>query len=134
MDVPDRLAADLGIRVDETLVPDHWPDGLWVAAQRRIILRRGLDYVTRRCVLAHEIGHAWHSHIKTGVDWLDDRMEKEADEYAATLLIHPDHYAEIEHTYGHQPEGIAWYLDVLPHLIPIWQQAHPNNDIHQPAM
>ena len=134
MDIPDRLAADLGIRVDETPVPDHWPHAIWIPPQRRIILRKGLDYVTRRCVLAHELGHAWHSHIKTGVDWLDDRMEKEADEYAATLLIQTVDYAEIEHTYGHQPEGIAWHLDVLPHLIPIWQRVHPRNTVNQHAM
>lgn len=85
MDIPDQLAAGMGLRVDDLPVPHDWPNGLWVPDQGRIILRHDMDWVTRRCVLAHELGHAHHRHELTGIPHLDERMERTAD---ALSLIH----------------------------------------------
>ena len=54
-DVPDQLAASMGLRVDEVPLDDGWPHGLWVPERRQIILRYGLDRITRRCVFAHTL-------------------------------------------------------------------------------
>ena len=71
LDIPDQLAAGMGLRVDEVPLDDDWPHGLWVPERRQIILRHGLDRVTRRCVLAHELGHAHHRDVRSGFDSLD---------------------------------------------------------------
>lgn len=69
--VPDQLAAAMGLRVDEVPLDDDWPHGLWVPERRQIILRYGLDRVTRRCVLAHELGHAIRGDALTGARYRD---------------------------------------------------------------
>ena len=139
MDIPDQIAAGLEIRVDDLAVPEDWPNGLWVPEQRRIILRRGMDYVTRRCTLAHEVGHAWHRHEKTGHHHYDRRHEDQADAFAALQLIDNREYAMIESAYGHETSTLAYHLDVIPRYIDLWRDNHrrrvpPRNTVNQHAM
>lgn len=123
-DVPDQLAAGMGLRVDEVPLDDGWPHGLWVPERRQIILRFGLDRVTRRCVLAHELGHAHHRDVRSGFDSIDSRAERRADAFAALLLISPTEYAQAELQHGPSIAGLAHALDVSPHLIRVWRGEH----------
>ncbi|MFD5868323.1 ImmA/IrrE family metallo-endopeptidase [Corynebacterium sp. NPDC060344] len=111
-DVPDLLAAGMGRRVDEVPLDDGWPHGLWVPERQQIILRFGLDRVTRRCVLAHELGHDHHRDVRSGFDSLDGKAERRADAFATLLLISPS------------VAGLAHALDVTPHLIRVWRGEH----------
>lgn len=124
MDIPDQVAAGMGIVVDEVPVPADWPNGLWLPDQRRIILRHDMDWVTRRCVLAHELGHAHLGHRRTGIPRIDRRQEERADAFAALLLIDVRRYAAAEHDYGPHDAGLAYALDVTPHLIRVWRGEH----------
>ena len=124
IDIPDQLAAGMGLRVDEVPLDDDWPHGLWVPERRQIILRHGLDRVTRRCVLAHELGHAHHRDVRSGFDSLDSRAERRADAFAALLLISPAEYALAEKLHGPSIAGLAHALDVTPHLIRVWRGEH----------
>lgn len=124
MDIPDQLAAAMGLRVDELPVPADWPNGLWVPERRQIILRHDMDWVTRRCVLAHELGHAHHRDVRSGYDSVDSRAERRADAFAALLLISPAEYALAEEIHGPSIAGLAHALDVTPHLIRVWRGHH----------
>lgn len=124
MDIPDQLAAGMGIRVDDTPVPTDWPNGLWLPDQQRIILRHDMDWVTRRCTLAHELGHAHHRHALTGIDHMDNRMERQADAFAALMLIGARAYAAAEREIGPTIGALAHALDVTPHLIRVWRGHH----------
>lgn len=124
MDIPDQLAAAMGLRVDELPVPADWPNGLWVQERQQIILRHDMDWVTRRCVLAHELGHAHHRDVRSGFDSIDSRAERRADAFAALLLISPAEYALAEELHGPSVAGLAHALDVTPHLIRVWRGHH----------
>lgn len=54
-------------------------------ATRTIIVRTGLDPVTRTCAIGHEIGHAVN-----GDNCSNSRAERLADEWAARHLIDVD--------------------------------------------
>lgn len=124
MDIPDQIAAGMGIRVDDTPVPTDWPNGLWIPDQHRIILRHDMDWITRRCTLAHEIGHAHHRHELTGIPHLDARMERQADAFAALILIGAREYATAEREHGPHTGALAHALDVTPHYIRVWRGHH----------
>lgn len=86
--VKDRLEAmfeRMGVKLIER--PDLRVDlnSCWHADTRSIVVRWGLDPVTRRCAIAHELGHAEFGH-----DYSSPRAEREADEFAAKLLIDYD--------------------------------------------
>ncbi|QGH68566.1 ImmA/IrrE family metallo-endopeptidase [Pseudactinotalea sp. HY158] len=76
--------------------------------------------IVQRCTLAHEMGHWWHGH-----DWTRDhdqlRDERQADAYAARLLISPAEYALAERLNPH-PGAIAKELEVTRHLVEVWQR------------
>lgn len=76
---------------------------------------------TQRITLAHEMGHWQHGH-----DWTmaHDRMldERQADVYAANLLISPVEYALAESIVGHHPGALAKELGVTRRLIELWQE------------
>ncbi|PRQ10646.1 ImmA/IrrE family metallo-endopeptidase [Corynebacterium sp. 13CS0277] len=95
--------------------------GLWVAERSMIVLRPHLHPVVERCTLAHELGHAACGHVSTPPAWLHARQEREADQYAARLLIPPDAYAAAEFDHGPHPGGIAKELGVTTHLVEVWR-------------
>lgn len=74
-----------------------------------------------RVTLAHEMGHWRHSH-----DWTRDhsreRDEREADQYAARLLISPLEYAAAEALVGEHPGALARELGVTRRLVELRQE------------
>lgn len=88
-----------------------------------IVLNPRKSALTQRVTLAHELGHAWHGH-----DWTRDhdreRDERQADLYAARLLIRPSDYAFAEQIVGCHPGALAKELGVTRRLIEIWQDTN----------
>lgn len=92
-----------------------------------ILLNHRKSMLTQRVTLAHECGHAWHGH-----DWTRtherERDEREADTYAALLLISAEEYARAERIAGEHAGAIAKELNVTRHLVEMWRldyQARP---------
>lgn len=74
----------------------------------------------QRIALAHECGHHAHGH-----DWRrrhdQDRDERQADTYAARLLVSPDDYLDAERAVGSHPGSLARELGVTERLILLWR-------------
>lgn len=85
--------------------------GRYVPAQRRIYFDLSLTHAHRRSVIAHELGHHHYGH-----DCNSAHFERQADTYAATLLVPPDWYAELE-AINTDAEWIAEEMDVAPYVI-----------------
>lgn len=79
------------------------------------------DFV-QRATLAHEMGHWYHSH-----DWTREHDnvadERQADMFAARLLISPTEYATAERE-SSDPRSIALALDVPLRFVVYWQEMH----------
>jgi len=84
-------AAHLGVTVHVAHLPAPYR-GFYDHRGRRVVYDFSLAPVERACVIAHELGHAFHGHV--GRD--DPRAEAAADAYAAALLIDPSRYAHLE--------------------------------------
>ncbi|MFW7414713.1 ImmA/IrrE family metallo-endopeptidase [Demequina sp. SO4-18] len=72
----------------------------------------------QRVTLAHEIGH-WHHDHDWSVSHDKARDEREANAYAARLLIRRDDYRMAEAMAGPSVAGIAEILNVTPELVRI---------------
>ena len=76
------------------------------------------DWV-QRATLAHEMGHWFYSH-----DWTrahnNEADERQADMFAARVLISPTEYALAEAICEH-PSAIARELAISTDLVTIWQ-------------
>lgn len=86
--------AELGLKLHAT----HLPDGIlgyYSRTEHRIYFDLGLTPSERESVIAHELGHAFHNH---GCD--SPKHERQADTYAAELLIDPVEYASLERMGG----------------------------------
>ena len=114
---PDILAGVLGVRVTSHTGGEkgrYYGGGL-------ISLRDDLGYVNWRCTLAHELGHYVLGHSPTASGWWSARQEKQADQWAANLLITPDDYAAAENTHGPHAGAIASELEVTCHMVNVWR-------------
>lgn len=91
-----------------------------LTSQGLILLNPRKSMLTQRITLAHECGHWWHGH-----DWTREhdveRDERQADTYAARLLINPVEYAMAEKIVGHHPGALAKELGVTARLIELWR-------------
>ena len=96
------------------------PKAAWVPHKRTITLRVGMDDVQTLCSLAHELGHAHYDDPPGHYG----AHELRADRFAAKLLINPDDYRIIEHTYGPHPSLIAHELGVTVKVLKTWQTLH----------
>lgn len=76
----------------------------------------GLTHAEQRSVIAHELGHAHYEH-----DCSSDRNEREADAWAANLLVDPESYANLERE-GHDHHAIADHLGVTLDVVHAFQQ------------
>lgn len=85
--------------------------GCYVAARRRIYFDLNLTLPERRSVIAHELGHAHYQH-----EGDSPAHERLADAYAASLLVDPEWYAELERI-NHDAEWIAEEMMVAPWVI-----------------
>lgn len=74
--------------------------------------------------MAHELAHAVAGDEPTGIAWLDERMERIADERAARWLITGDAYATAEELVGPHPGALARELGVTIHILEVWQSLH----------
>lgn len=83
-------AATLGVRIHMGHLDDGQM-GLYDPATDSVWIDFKLTPDEQRSVLAHELGHAYYGHAIG-----NDRAEREADRYAANLLIDPERYAELE--------------------------------------
>jgi Zn-dependent peptidase ImmA (M78 family) len=87
------IAHEYGVRV----VLAHLGDdilGAYSPLESRVYLDLRLTPSERRSVLAHELGHVHHGH--TCDLGRDSALERQADAYAAALLVHPEDYAAVE--------------------------------------
>lgn len=86
-----------------------------------VLLNHRKSVLTQRCTLAHEMGH-W----SLGHDWTlyhdVERDEREADAYAARLLISPVDYALAERLHGPHVGALARELDVSSRLVEVWRK------------
>lgn len=108
-----QRASDLGVRV----VMTHMPEGLlggYSPLEARVYLDLGLTPCEKRSVLAHELGHVYYGH--TCDQGPESPLERQADTYAATLLVHPEDYAELEQI-SPDVHYIAEELNVTPRVI-----------------
>lgn len=104
------LAAKMGVTVHGAHLSGE-KIGCYVASKRRIYFDLSLTLPERRSVIAHEIAHAHYDH--RGADPAQERL---ADSYAATLLVDPEWYAELEQI-SHDAEWIAEEMNVAPWII-----------------
>lgn len=100
------------------------PKGYYHNPTRIISLRKNLSERAYRSTLAHELGHAFYRDELTGVDWIDDRMEKRANTFAANLLIDHHDVAQAEHLHGPHEDMIAHELGVTRHLLAHWRDEY----------
>lgn len=120
--VEERLEArleELGVALIER--PDLRVDlnACYHDGSRSIIVRWGLDPVTRRCAIAHELGHFHYGH-----DCSSPRAKRDADEYAAKLLISYSDVSRIAHESGWTPPEICAELGVTPALFEVWSRLY----------
>ena len=95
--------------------------GEYYPNQRAILLQTGLDTITERCVLAHELGHHRYGHHQS-----TPRTEREADQWAANQLITIDAIVECARIWPHNPEKWCHHLAVTPAILRAWL-AQPAN-------
>lgn len=114
-----NLAQLLGIEV-------YWRDnmhdaGSWHPDENAISLRTDLTEIETRSVLAHEIGHAVLGHECDG-----SRAEREADEWAANMLLSAPMVANCAKRWPDSPEKWCDELQVTPDILRAWM-AQPDN-------
>ncbi|WP_373922201.1 ImmA/IrrE family metallo-endopeptidase [Rhodococcus sp. LW-XY12] len=117
------VAATLGVTVVEGH-PLRGRAGHYDDETRTIVLRPGLTRRRKRGVLAHELGHAFYRHIRSCDPYLKARQERQADEYAARLLITADEYARAEQIHGPNVRMLAYELDVTEPIILAWRNMY----------
>ena len=110
------LAQRQGFHVE--FLPLGGPEGLLLPS-RIILIDSTLTGRRQREALAHELGHAHHGHAH-GIGHSSPALERQADLYAARLLISPVEYAAAEQLHSH-PGAIAKELGVSQYLIELWQ-------------
>lgn len=105
------MAARAGLEVHAIDMPEG-DLGYYAADEQRIYFNLICTPDERRAVIAHELGHHYYGHACA--DRPSD--ERQADAYAATLLVAPDLYAELEQINNHA-EWIAEEMGVTPEVI-----------------
>lgn len=85
--------------------------GVYAPELGRIYFDLSLTIAERRSVIAHELGHHHYGHRCDS-----DDNERQADIYAATLLVEPSWYAELEQINA-DAEWIAEEMNVAPWVI-----------------
>ncbi|GAB3191984.1 ImmA/IrrE family metallo-endopeptidase [Nesterenkonia suensis] len=83
-----------------------------------ITLLAGMGLIQRRSTLAHELGHAYHRHTGDG-----PKDERQADLYAARLLIPPSAWAWATSQADSIP-ALAEELLVHPRLVAVAHQMY----------
>lgn len=97
----------------------------WHKPSRTIYLRKGIDPTTRRCAIAHEIGHALHED-----DCSSPRAERDADKFAAKTLISATEVEILACELDGSPAALAAALGVTPHLLGVWGDMYSRGEIN----
>lgn len=118
---PDEHARAAGILVLEAVIPES---GRAYPRRRLVVLRAGLDTITRRCVLAHELAH-----IFAGDDCSTPRAERRAWRWAAQRLVTLDDLVTCALEHPEHPEIWCDTLRVTPHVLRTWL-SNPSNYSH----
>ncbi|MER0007754.1 ImmA/IrrE family metallo-endopeptidase [Corynebacterium sp. KPL4064] len=113
----EQLAAQLGA----TIVTHNDGEKGRYYGNGIISLRRGLGAKNYRCTLAHELAHHALGHDPSATGWVRDRQERQANEWAARLLIFPTEYRLAEQLYGPHPAHLAAELGVTVKVLKTWQ-------------
>lgn len=105
------MAARAGLEVHAIEMPEG-DLGYYAEDERRIYFNLICTPFERRSVIAHELGHHHYGH------GCDDRPahERQADTYAATLLVDPELYADLERI-NDDADWIADEMSVTPEVI-----------------
>lgn len=111
----ESLSHEMGITVIETSKLGSTLNACFHPPTQTIFIKIGLDPVTRRCAIAHELGHAHYGH-----NCSTPGAERQADEWAAQQLLD---VGDVE-AVGLECEGsaaaMAAELGVTPHLLVLW--------------
>lgn len=105
------------------------PKGYYDHTTRTISTRRGMSIAQYRSTLAHELGHAHYGHQQARMAHLDTRHERQADEFAAELLLTEELVHDACASCGGHPGAIAEELEVTEHLLAVWHQLHPHTHV-----
>lgn len=120
----ETLAHTMGITVIETSKLGSTLNACFHPASQTIFIKIGLDPVTRRCAIAHELGHAHYGH-----NCSTPGAERQADEWAAQQLLD---VGDVE-AVGLECEGsaaaMAAELGVTPHLLVLWMEMYERGRI-----
>lgn len=103
-------AAEYGLRVHGAHLNGE-RIGVYAPELGRIYFDLSLSMAERRSVIAHELGHHHYGHLCDSAS-----NERQADMYAASLLVDPEWYAELEQI---NPDAawIAEELNVAPWVV-----------------
>ncbi len=115
----EALVESMGLRLVESSRLSADLNACYHAASGIILVRWGLDPVTRRCAIAHELGHAW-----AGDTCSNPRAERAADEWAALHLLDLDDVERVALDTDHAPAAMAAELGVTLSLLEIWMQLY----------
>lgn len=116
-------AATAGLIVVEGDLPRDEPSRYY-HSHRCIVLRSGMAQAEVNTALSHELGHAHHGHLCSPDEGESARQERQADEYAARLLISGDAFVAAERACGPHTGAIAHHLEVLPRLVHVWRDLY----------
>jgi len=112
-DVED-FACSLGIKVVESSKARF---GYFCRDTGTIVVPTGVPARLRRSMIAHELVHAVYGHTVS-----DAKSERQADEYAARLLITEKEHRRAETMFGQDVDMLAYELNVAPSLIIAWRE------------
>lgn len=118
----EELAEKMGITIT---AHTNGEKGRWYRNTSTISIRKGMHPTQTLCTLAHELGHAHHQHTPSTNAWTHERQEREADRWAAALLIGEDAFINAERDCGGHEGAMAEELGVTIHLIRAWKAAFP---------
>jgi len=118
-----EIAAAAGIFIVEGDIPGN-ESARYYHSHRCIVLRAGMPYVESLCALGHELGHAHYGHVCRPELDARARQERQADEYAAELLITAADYRSAEKLWGPHDGAIGHHLDVTPRIVRAWREFH----------
>ena len=89
----EQLAEEMGVMI---VTHTGGKKGGWNPATRTVSLREGMHEVQTLCTLAHELGHAHYRHQLGATGLAREQQEREANEWAAILLIDENDYMAAE--------------------------------------
>lgn len=112
----------LGYTTEYTDLSDCDRLGECMPAKKLVRLHDDLTDREHPFILGHETWHAINGDVPTTFGFFDDRMERRADEWSASMCIELDAFREFEHQYsGHVPT-MAFHLGVPDEAVEVLQR------------